>query len=109
MKVLVQEREEVKVSHFGRVPCLRIEPVAKFNGVFVRDKGRMFIWASLRDRPLITRVKVKAPIGTVRVVLTEVRGPVDDFWTRETAKKLKLDREEIDPDVEKALRELDGP
>jgi hypothetical protein len=68
----------------------------------------MFIWASLRDRPLITRVKVKAPIGTVRAVLREVHGPVDDFWTRKTAEKLKLQREEVDPDVEKALRELDA-
>ena len=108
MKLSVYEKEDVDVSHFGSVPCLKLEPQAKFQGIFVRDKGRMFIWASLRDRPLITRIKVKAPIGTVRALLTEVHGPGDDFWTRQTAKNLKLTPEQIDPEVEKALSELDG-
>ncbi len=75
--------EKFRVSDFGWVPCLELEPEAKFQGLFVR-KGRMWLWVSRDRRRLLTKIAAKLPIASVKVLLAEVHGPGDDHWTRTT-------------------------
>ena len=101
-------REKKRIGHFGKVPCVEVEPHAEFQGLFVHE-GRLRLWVSLRDRPLITYIKARTTLGSVRAVLSEVHGPGNDFWARKTREYVDdNDKNEEDPEVERALRELDA-
>lgn len=102
----VTRNERIKLSEFGRVDTVRVDPEAQFNGLFVR-KGKLVIWISKGDRVLCAKMEADTPFANVHAVLTEVHGPGDDFWTRKTKERAKKRGEEKDPEVEKALRELD--
>ena len=64
------------------VPSLKMEPEAKFDGLFVR-KGKATVWISRDPRHLLTFAKVKVPFGRARIKLQSVSGPGDDFWITE--------------------------
>jgi hypothetical protein len=71
--------EPVKLSVFGDIDCLRIEPKASFNGIFVRA-GRMWMWISRDPRRICTELKSEVLVGKVSLTLDSVTGPGDDFW-----------------------------
>lgn len=73
--------EAVKLPGYGRVDSLKVEPVASFQGVFVR-KGRVWMWVSQDPRHIATQLVGEVPVAKVRVLLTEVRGPGDDAWVK---------------------------
>ncbi len=73
------ERETVKVPGVGKVTCLRFEPEAQFNGLFVR-KGRLWVWVAEDDRRLAVRLAAEVPVANVKAVLVGVRGPGNDRW-----------------------------
>jgi len=98
--------EPLELQGFGKVKCMKLEPVAEFQGLFVR-KGRMLIWIVQGERCIVTRVVASLPVANVRAVLSEVHGPGDDFWIRQTRENLKGRPKEEDPEVDKAMRELD--
>lgn len=110
LTVNVLKEDRVDLSAFGKVKCIKVEPLSQLQGVFVR-KGRMFVWIAPGDRCVVTKVEASLPVANVRAVLQEVRGPGNDFWVRKTAENLKKQGEkDKDPEVEKALKELDeGP
>ena len=84
--VKVVGEEKVDVPGYGKVDCLRLDPTAKFNGLFVR-KGKMTVWVSHDRRFLCTRVAASVPIvGTVKIILTSVGGPGDDAWIKKAGK-----------------------
>ncbi|MBI9019929.1 MAG: DUF3108 domain-containing protein [Verrucomicrobia bacterium] len=64
------------------VPSLKMEPEAKFDGLFVR-KGKATVWISRDSRRLLTFAKIKVPFGRARVTLRSVSGPGEDFWITE--------------------------
>lgn len=76
--------EAVRLRNYGRVPSIKIEPIASFGGIFVR-KGRMWLWVSTRGRRLATRISVEVPVARVHLYLREVRGPGASEWRREQA------------------------
>jgi len=86
--VNAKSTEKIKVGRFGKIPCMRFDPKAKFQGLFVR-KGRLYMWASQDKRRICTQVKAKLPVASVRVQLDAVYGPGDDLWTRKSKKKKK--------------------
>lgn len=77
--------ESVKLDGYGRVPSLRLEPQAQFQGLFVR-KGKMTVWVSRDPRMLCTQVKAVVPVANVRILLVDVNGPGDDQWTKRSPK-----------------------
>jgi len=79
LTVKALEEESVELPGFGKVACLKLEPEAEFQGLFVR-KGRMFVWIAQGERMLVTKVVASLPVANVRAVLAEVRGPGQDFW-----------------------------
>jgi hypothetical protein len=86
LNVKVAAEEKVAVEGYGKVACLRLEPTAQFNGLFVR-KGKMTVWVSNDKRFLCTRVDAGVPIvGSVHVYLTSVGGPGDDMWVKKEAR-----------------------
>ena len=79
------KKEELKLDGYGKVSTLKMEPKGKFHGLFVR-KGRMWLWVSDDPRYAVCRVAASVPMANIKIVLKKVRGPGDDFWTREPPK-----------------------
>ena len=79
-------KEPVTLSGYGKVPCIKMEPKGKFNGMFVR-KGRMWVWVSDDQRYTVCRVAASVPVASIKIMLTRVRGPGDDFWTQAANRK----------------------
>jgi hypothetical protein len=77
--------ESVSLPVFHSVHSLEIEPVAAFQGFFLR-KGRVWIWMSTDDRRFCTKLVGSVPVASIKALLWGVRGPGDDFWTRATKK-----------------------
>ena len=80
MVLKVYKEEEVDLSDFGKMKCLRIEPKADLTG-FLIENGVVTSWVS-RERNVCTKMKIKAPLASVTVELSEVNGPGDDFWSK---------------------------
>jgi hypothetical protein len=76
-----RDTDRVKLKEYGKVPSIEVEPKAAFEGLFVR-KGRVVFWVSQDERRLMTQMKGRVPVASVRLVLKEVRGPGNDRWTR---------------------------
>lgn len=73
--------DEIKLSEYGKVKCTKVEPIADFDGIFIR-KGKIFFWISTKDRHMVTCISAKVAVGRITAKLQEVSGPGDDFWTR---------------------------
>jgi hypothetical protein len=84
--VKAQEVDTIKLEHFGKLPCLRFEPEAKFGGLFVR-KGRMWMWVSQDTRRIATKISAQVPVASITLWLDQVSGPGDDFWVTKGKKK----------------------
>jgi hypothetical protein len=84
--VKVQKQlEPVDLPNHGKLSCLRLDPEAQFNGIFVR-KGKATVWVSNDKRCLTTKVTASVPIvGSVKAVLVSVTGPGDDAWVKPVA------------------------
>jgi hypothetical protein len=75
----IQKRETLNLPEYENVACLKLEPEAAFNGLFVR-KGRMWAWISDDPRCLAAKMEVNIPVANIRGVLIQVEGPGNDFW-----------------------------
>lgn len=82
----IRKQESVKVSDFGSIDCLKIEPEAAFNGLFVR-KGKIWAWISADPRCLAAKVEASTPFANIRAILINVEGPGTDFWVTPKSKK----------------------
>ena len=98
--------ESLKLSTFGSVASVKLEPTAAFDGLFKRE-GKMTVWVSQDERNIVTKIVGSVPIASIKVILSEVRGPGEDAWIVKTRKRVAAQAEDEDPEVEKALRELD--
>lgn len=80
------KKEPVSLKNYGKVMSLKVEPKGKFNGMFVR-KGRLWLWVSDDPRGTIVRAAASVPVASIKIMLKEVRGPGDDFWTTKPVNK----------------------
>jgi hypothetical protein len=71
MEVRVLGRETVKTPA-GKFKCVVLEPLLKAGGIF-KNKGRLVIWLTDDDRRMPVLMKSKVMIGSVKVVLQEVK------------------------------------
>ena len=71
MEVRVLGRETVKTPA-GKFNCVVLEPLLKAGGIF-KNKGRLVIWLTDDDRRMPVLMKSKVMIGSVKVVLQEVK------------------------------------
>jgi hypothetical protein len=77
----IRKEGKIRVPNLGRVPSIEIEPIAEFDGIFLR-KGKIIFWVSKQNRRMVTCIKAKVSVGKVTVKLQKVSGPGDDFWTK---------------------------
>lgn len=94
LKVLADRVERFRVAQYGWIESIKIQPVAEFGGLFVRHKGKAWMWVSLDPRRLITKISVRIPVASVNIVLYSVYGPGDDFWV-ETPKTEDVSAAEV--------------
>lgn len=72
----------IYISGHGVIRSLSVVPEAKFQGFFVRV-GRLQVWISTDKRCLCLKALAKAPvIGAIKMLLSKVEGPGDDFWVK---------------------------
>ena len=81
----VAKEEKVKLPGFGSLSCLRLDPTAKFQGLFIR-KGKLVIWVKQGSRMICTQLAGKVPVASIKVKLDEVNGPGNDWWTKQSIK-----------------------
>ncbi|RKX40824.1 MAG: hypothetical protein DRP64_12095 [Verrucomicrobia bacterium] len=75
----IRKERKIKLPGYGKVECDQIEPIAEFDGIFLR-KGKIMFWVSKQNRRMVTCIKAKVAVGKITVKLQEVSGPGDDFW-----------------------------
>ncbi len=66
--------ETVKLDELGPVQSIRMTVEAEEEGVF-RNKMPRDVWVSVDDRRVITSMRVRAPIGFVKVMLSALTVP----------------------------------
>lgn len=71
LEVKVLGRERVKTPA-GTFDCVAIEPILKAGGIF-KKSGRLVIWLTDDERRMPVLMKSKVTIGSINVVLQEVR------------------------------------
>lgn len=71
MEVRVLGRDQVKTPA-GKFNCVMIEPILKAGGIF-KNKGRLVIWLTDDERRMPVLMKSKVLIGSISVVLQDVK------------------------------------
>lgn len=100
--------ETVKTVNGDKIESLKIEPKAKFDGLFVR-KGEAWMWVSNDDDRLITKIVAEVPVANVKIVLDrhfveEAEPAEDDVMLFPMPPWLKTDESGImDPDPDMAV------
>lgn len=84
----VKDTGKIRLSEYGKVPCVELDPVADRKGAELSDaKSTFWVSDSKEDRRMITCVETKVPIGKVRVKLVKVSGAGDDVWIKKEEQK----------------------
>jgi len=81
LSLKIRKEGRIKLPHHGKVACVQIEPIAEFDGLFLR-KGKIFFWVSRQKHRMITCVEARVAVGRVKVKLHEISGTGDAFWDR---------------------------
>lgn len=79
MELRLRGEETVKLSNYGKIKCTEFEPIAEFDGLFIRE-GKISCLISKVERRMIACITTKVAIGTITVKLEDLSGPGDDFW-----------------------------
>ena len=80
LKIKAYNYEDIDLDVFGKVSCIRMEPIANLDTLLIED-GRVIAWVA-PERCLATKMTIKAPLANVSIELDEVRGPGSDFWSK---------------------------
>ncbi|MBI3991300.1 MAG: DUF3108 domain-containing protein [Candidatus Omnitrophica bacterium] len=73
MEIKVCKKEKMRIPAFGMIDTIQVEPVGKFEGIFIR-KGRLWIWVTDDDRKIPVLMKSKISIGSITAVLEKIEG-----------------------------------
>jgi hypothetical protein len=71
--------EDIKLSGFGRINCIKVEPKARFGGIFTH-KGKVTAWFSNDENRILTRMVAVLPVANLKSILSEVEGWEDGKW-----------------------------
>ncbi len=73
LEVKVHKKERIEIPDLGAYDAILVEPLAKFQGIFVR-KGKILIWVTDDSRKIPLLMKSKIPIGSIVAVLEKIEG-----------------------------------
>ncbi len=79
LNLKIRKEGRIKIPGYGKVDCIQLEPIAEFDGLFLR-KGKIFFWVSKNNCRMITCIQAKVPVGKIKVKLQTVSGTGDEFW-----------------------------
>jgi len=79
LNMKIRKEGRIKLPGFGKVKSVQIEPLAEFDGIFLRQ-GKVFFWISKHNPRMITCIQAKVPVGKIKVKLQKTSGTDDDFW-----------------------------
>jgi hypothetical protein len=79
LELTILDLDDMKLSGFGRVDCIKVEPKARFGGIFTR-KGKVTAWFSNDEHRILTMMVAKLPVANLHAVLSEVEGWGDGKW-----------------------------
>lgn len=81
MGMKLGKKKKLKIPGLGKVECVQLEPIADFDGLFLRQ-GRIFFWVSKTKHRMITLTEAKVPVGKIKVRLHKVSGTGNKFWDK---------------------------
>lgn len=81
LNLKIRKDGKIKIPNHGKVPSTEIEPIAKFDGLFLRQ-GKIFFWISKQNHRMVTCIKAKVSVGKITVKLQDVSGLEDGFWDK---------------------------
>ncbi len=73
LEVKVHKKERIEIQDLGAYDAILVEPLAKFQGIFVR-KGKILIWVTDDSRKIPLLMKSKIPMGSIVAVLEKIEG-----------------------------------
>lgn len=79
MGLKIRKKKRIKVPGYGKIDSTQMEPIAEFDGLFLR-KGKVFFWISNQNCSMVTCIQAKVPVGKIKVKLQAVSGTGDAFW-----------------------------
>ncbi len=82
LRLKISDYDNIKLAQYGKVPSIEIEPVAEFDGIFLRQ-GKVFFWISKEPNRMVTCIKAKVSVGRITAKIHEISGPVTGFWNQE--------------------------
>ncbi|HEY5652860.1 MAG TPA: DUF3108 domain-containing protein [Pontiella sp.] len=84
----IGEEDSIRLPNLGKVDSFKIEPVANFDGLFIRQ-GKILFWVSKHNHRMVTCIEAKVSVGEIKVRLKDVSGIDDGFWShkKDTEKK----------------------
>jgi len=62
--------EAVKTVDGDKIESIKVEPKAKFDGLFVR-KGEAWLWVSCDAERIVTRIVAEVPVANVKIILDQ--------------------------------------
>ena len=77
----IREEGHVNLPEYGKIASTLVEPVAEFDGLFLRQ-GKIFFWISKQDHRMVTCVEAKVPVGKIKVKLEKASGTGNTFWDK---------------------------
>lgn len=81
LEIKIKGTDNINVPGLGDIRSIEVEPVAEFDGIFLR-KGKVFFWISSEKRRVITRVKADIAVGHITGKLVSVSGNGETFWNK---------------------------
>ncbi len=81
LTIRIKDEDRIKVDEYGKVPSIEIEPIADFDGIFLR-KGKVFFWVSKEKRRVVTCIKARVAVGSITAKLQSVSGEGKGFWNK---------------------------
>lgn len=75
----ITDDKDIKLGEYGKVSSTEIEPIAEFDGIFLRQ-GKVFFWISKEKRRVVTCIKAKVSVGKITAKLHRVSGEGKGFW-----------------------------
>lgn len=96
MTVKIKKKDRIKLPDYGKIDCIKMEPIGEFDDDFLR-KGELFFWISTDTQRMITCMKAKVPVGKITIKLQNVSDSGDSFWDKIKGSVLSLDAEKIQP------------
>ena len=87
----VPKKEKVGLEKYGKLETLRVEPQAKFQGLFVRS-GKMTLWITPGEHSYMAKMAAKVPVASVNILLYKVEGTGSGRLVEKTKRKRRSPR-----------------